>query len=424
MLNRRSFNKIVLGGAAASALAACSKPAGKSSSKARIVVLGGGFGGATCAKYLKKFNSNLEVILVEANKTYHTCPFSNMVLAGEKKLSDIAHGYDILSKKYGVKVHHTMAYKVDAANKNLVLTDGTKVPYDKIVVSPGMDFKYDMEGYNLGDEQLAPHAYKAGNQTTLLRKQLVDMPNGGTFVMVPPENPFRCPPGPYERASLIAHYLKHNKPKSKLLILDPKNKFSKMGLFTEGWDEHYSDIIEWRGSEDGGKVTQVDAKNRKVKADGEWVQADVLNYIPNQKANKIAFTSGLTKGDWCPISQTNFESRIHKDVHIIGDSSVATSMPKSGFSANSQAKVVALQIIAELNGQDLITPKYANTCYSLITPTHGISVSKVYKANDKKVGKVKGSGGLSPIDAGKDYRSMEAIYAQGWYDGITADMFT
>jgi len=229
------------------------------------------------------------------------------------------------------------------------------------------------------------------------------MPNDGTFVLVPPENPFRCPLGPYERASLVAHYLKKNKPKSKLLILDPKKKFSKFGLFKEGWEEHYFDIIEWRSSIDGGKVTQVDAKNRKVKADGEWIQADVLNYIPPQKANKIAFSSGLTKGDWCPINPINFESKIHKDVHIIGDASTAKAMPKSGFSANSQAKVVALQIVSELNGESLITPKFANTCYSLITPQHGISVAKTYLSNDKIVGKVKGSGGLSPMDAGKDY---------------------
>jgi sulfide dehydrogenase [flavocytochrome c] flavoprotein subunit len=422
MLKRRSFNKIVLGGlATTTGLFANTKTT--SSAKARIVVVGGGFGGATCAKYLKKFNPNLEVILIEANTTYHTCPFSNMVLAGERKMSDIAHGYGTLRKKYGINVYHTMAYKVDATTKNVVLMDGTKISYDKVVVSPGMDFKYDMEGYNAGDEKIVPHAYKAGPQTELLRQQLVDMPNGGTFAMVTPENPFRCPPGPYERASLIAYYLKKHKPKSKLLILDPKNKFSKMGLFTEGWNEHYSDIIEWRSAEDGGTVSQIDVKNKKVKADGEWIKADVLNFIPNQKANKIAFASGLTKGDWCPISQINFESRIHKDVHVIGDSSVATSMPKSGFSANSQAKVVAFQIVSELKGERLITPKYANTCYSLITPTHGISVAKVYKANDKKVAKVKGSGGVSPMDAGADFRAMEATYTQGWYDSITYDMF-
>jgi len=426
MLNRRSFGKLVAGSAAAASLAACSNKTAMMGSKkaaARIVVIGGGFGGATCAKYLKKFDSSLEVILIEANKTYHTCPFSNMVLAGERKMSDIAHGYGTLKSKYGVKVHHTMVNKVDAASKNVILNDGTKVPYDKCIVSPGIDFKHDMEGYFRGDEELAPHAYKAGIQTEILRRQLEDMPNGGTFVMVPPSNPFRCPPGPYERASLVAHYLKKNKPKSKVLILDQKNKFSKQPLFTEGWEQEYNDIIEWRSAEDGGKVTQVDAKNRRVKADGEWMTADVLNFIPNQKANKVAFNSGLTKGDWCPISQVNFESRIHKDVHVIGDSSVATAMPKSGFSANSQAKVTALQIVSELKGESLITPKYANTCYSLITPDYGISVAKVYKSNDKKVGKVKGSGGVSPMNAGKDFRAMEATYAQGWYDGITQDMF-
>ncbi len=426
MINRRSFGKLVASSAAAASFTACTSSNSLigSTSSARIIVIGGGFGGATCAKYLKKFDNNLEVILIEANKTYHTCPFSNLVIAGEKSMSDIEHGYDTLKSKYGINVHHAMVNKIDAPSKEVILEDGTKISYDKCVVSPGIDFKYDMEGYKAGDDQYSPHAYKAGAQTELLKSQLEDMPNGGTFVMVPPSNPFRCPPGPYERASLVAHYIKHNKPKSKVIILDQKNKFSKQGLFTEGWEEEgFEDIIEWRSAEDGGKVTQIDAKNRSVKTEDGMIKADVLNFIPNQKANKVAFTSGLTKGDWCPVSQINFESKIHKDVHVLGDSSIATTMPKSGFSASSQAKVTALQIVSALKGEKLITPKYANTCYSLITPDYGISVAKVYKADAKHVAKINGSGGISPMGAGKDFRSMEAIFAQGWYDGITADMF-
>jgi sulfide dehydrogenase [flavocytochrome c] flavoprotein subunit len=424
MLNRRSFNTLLLGSFGLS-FAACAgvTNVSKTTGKKRVVVVGGGFGGATAAKYVRKFDSNVEVILIEQNEHYYTCPFGNTVIANMNDIDYIKHDYKTLASKWGVQVIHKKAAKVDGANHQVVLEDGTKIAYDRAIVSPGIDFKYE-KGYVEGSELHCPHAYKAGPQTVLLNDQLTGMKDGGTYVMVAPENPFRCPPGPYERISLVAHYLKNNKPKSKIIILDQKKKFSKQGLFQEGWEKLYGDLIEWRSVEFGGKVTAIDPKNRVITTDDGEVKADVINYIPNQKAGKLAFDSGLTKGDWCPVNTKTFESRIHKDVHVIGDASIAASMPKSGFSANSQAKVAALQVTRLLKKMPVVNPpKLANTCYSLLSPNYGISVAAVYEAKEDKVHKVKGSGGLSPMGADEGYRMMEAEYAVGWYQNQTKDIF-
>ena len=231
-------------------------------------------------------------------------------------------------------------------------------------------------------------------------------------------------PGPYERVSLIAHYFKTNKPNSKIIILDQKNKFSKQSLFTEGWDDLYGDMIEWRSAEFGGEVSKVAPKALTLQTEDEVVKADVLNYIPSQKAGKLAFDSGLTKGDWCPINPMTFESTIHKDVYVVGDAAIATKMPKSGFLANSQAKIAALQIVRILQGLDIVRPpKLANICYSLLSPTYGISVAAVYQVGSEKIEKVKGAGGLSPLGANKEFRMLEAEYAVGWYKNQMADVF-
>jgi sulfide dehydrogenase [flavocytochrome c] flavoprotein subunit len=313
--------------------------------------------------------------------------------------------------------------KLDGAINSVVLDNGKIISYDRAIVSPGIDFKYE-KGYEEGSELYSPHAYKAGAQTSLLREQLEKMKDGGTYVMVSPQNPFRCPPGPYERISLVANYLKNNKPKSKIIILDQKNKFSKQGLFTAGWEELYGDMIEWRSSDFGGKVLKVDPKNRVCTTEDEEIQADVLNYIPNQKAGQLAFDSGLTDGDWCPINTKTFESKLVKNIHVIGDASISASMPKSGFSANSQGKIAALQITRLLRKQEAVNPpKLANTCYSLVAPDYGISVAAVYEAHEDKIVKVEGSGGLSPTNADKSYRMQEADFAVGWYQNQMADIF-
>ena len=425
MINRRSFNKILFGTTALS-LATCAGIANVSTpAKNRVVIVGGGFGGATAAKYLKKFSPNTEVILIEQNKEYYTCPFSNTVIAGMNKIDYIKHDYKTLEKKYNIIVMHEKVKKVDGATNSVILENGKVIPYTKAIVAPGIDFKYE-KGYVEGSEKYAPHAYKAGEQTVLLTEQLHNMKDGGTFVMVAPANPFRCPPGPYERISLVAHYLKTNKPKSKIIILDQKNKFSKQGLFQEGWEKLYGDMIEWRNVEFGGKVISVDAKNKIVKTEDEDVEADVLNYIPNQKAGKLAFDSGLVEGDWCPINTKTFESKLVKNIYVIGDACVAAPMPKSGFSANSQGKIAALQISRILSNQAIVNPpKLANTCYSLVAPNYGISVAAVYEAREDKIVDLKeiGAGGLSPMNADAGIRMQEAEYAVGWYKNQMSDIF-
>ena len=424
MLNRRDFNKLLVGSVALS-FAACSSLTTVSlpKDKKRVVVVGGGFGGATAAKYLKKFSPETEVILIEQNREYYTCPFGNTVIAGLNEIDYIKHDYKTLKSKYGVIVKHAKVKKVDGATNSVILENGEMIPYHKAVVSPGIDFKYE-KGYVEGSQLHSPHAYKAGAQTLLLRDQLQAMNDGGTYVMVAPPNPFRCPPGPYERISLVAHYLKTHKPNSKIIILDQKNKFSKQGLFQEGWENLYGDMIDWRSAEFGGKVLKVDPIKRILTTEDEEIHADVLNYIPAQKAGKVAFDSGLTKGDWCPVNTKTFESRLVKGVHVIGDASIATKMPKSGFSANSQGKIAALQISRILKNLDVVNPpKLANTCYSLVAPNYGITVAAVYEAHEDGIRKVEGAGGLSPMGADASYRMLEAEYAVGWYQNQTADIF-
>ena len=422
-INRRNFAKIIGSAGLASTLGMPSLVFGASK---KVVVVGGGFGGATAAKYLRKLDSSIDVTLVEPNPTYYTCPFSNTVLGGIKDMSEIAHGYGAMKNKHGVRVIHAKAKNVNSNSKTVTLDNGRKLDFDRAIVSPGVDLRFDsMEGYSQADTDKMPHSWKAGPQTALLRRQLENMRNGGTVVICPPGNPFRCPPGPYERTSLIAHYLKTHKPKSKIIILDAKEKFSKQSLFMSGWDLHYGDLIEWRAGTAGGKISRVDPQNMQVETEFGMEKGDVINFIPAQHAGKVARDSGLTnKKGWCPVNQVTFESTLQPGIHVIGDASIAGKMPKSGFSANSQGKVAAAAIVSELAGQEPIEPSYANTCYSLITPEHGISVAKVYKISDKKtiVG-VKGSGGVSPKNEDPIVRRQEAIYTQGWYDAIVQDMF-
>ena len=422
-INRRNFAKIIGSAGLASSLGMPSLVFGASK---KVVVVGGGFGGATAAKYLRKLDPSIDVTLVEPNPTYYTCPFSNTVLGGIKDMSEIAHGYGAMKNKHGVRVIHAKAKNVNSNSKTVTLDNGRKLDFDRAIVSPGVDLRFDsMEGYSQTATDKMPHSWKAGPQTALLRRQLENMRNGGTVLICPPGNPFRCPPGPYERTSLIAHYLKTHKPKSKIIILDAKEKFSKQSLFMSGWDLHYGDLIEWRAGTAGGKISRVDPQNMQVETEFGMEKGDVINFIPAQHAGKVARDSGLTnKKGWCPVNQVTFESTLQPGIHVIGDASIAGKMPKSGFSANSQGKVAAAAIVSELAGQEPIEPSYANTCYSLITPEHGISVAKVYKISDKKtiVG-VKGSGGVSPKNEDPIVRRQEAIYTQGWYDAIVQDMF-
>jgi sulfide dehydrogenase [flavocytochrome c] flavoprotein subunit len=393
---------------------------------ARVIIVGGGFGGATCAKYLNMFDPGLSVTLIEPSKRFTTCPFSNAVLSGMRDLESISYGYHAHVKR-GINVVHDKVTQIDAAAKKITLGNGEKLSYDRLVLSPGIDFRWeDVEGMNASDIELIPHAWQGGPQTTLLRNQLVAMKDGGTFIITPPENPFRCPPGPYERVSLIAHYLQQHKPNSKILILDAKEKFSKQPLFMQGWEKLYPGMIEWVSGDTGGRIDHVDVKNKTIHSEsGEKHQADVINFIPPQKAGLIAHTAGLTNSDgWCPVNQRTFESEVHSDIHVIGDASIAGKMPKSGFAANSQGKVCAAAIVSAVHGTKMPEPSYVNTCYSLVSPDYGISVAAVYRySDDKGIYKVKGSGGVSPKEADANYRKQEARYAKGWYDSITSDSF-
>jgi sulfide dehydrogenase [flavocytochrome c] flavoprotein subunit len=277
---------------------------------------------------------------------------------------------------------------------------------------------------NALDAEVIPHAWRAGKQSTILRDQLKSMDDGGVVIVAPPENPYRCPPGPYERVSLIAHYLKQYKPKSKVLVLDAKDKFSKQALFQQGWDDLYPGMVEWVSGSTGGRIDEVDVATRTLYTEsGDNHKADVVNFIPPQKAGEVAITSGFSNGDgWCPVDQRTFESEVHKDVYVIGDASIAGKMPKSGFAANSQGKVCAAAIVSSLREVEMPDPSYVNTCYSLLSPDYGISVAAVYRY-DKDRGIYKTGGGVSPVVADDAYRLQEARYARGWYDSITMDAF-
>lgn len=425
-MNRRNFLTLTSGMVAVSALGfpMLSFGAGK-----RVVIVGGGMGGATAAKYIKMADASIEVTLIEINPIYHTCFLSNEVLGGNRDIKSLRFGYDGL-KKHGVDVIHDLVTGIDPVAKKVSIKSGQTLTYDACIVSPGVSFNWDaIDGYDAKVAESIPHAWKAGPQTTLLKNQILAMKDGGNVVIVAPPNPFRCPPGPYERASQIAWYLKHNKPKSKIFILDNKAKFSKMGLFTAGWERHYgyntdNSMIQWVSGDGGGKVTAIDAKNRIAIAEVDF-KADVLNVIPPQKAGKIALMSDLAddKG-WCPVTPKTFESTKHKDIYIIGDASSAAPLPKSGYAASSEAKVCAAALVARLNGKEDPAPSYVNTCYSIITPDDGASVAMVYALDkDGKIIKVKGAGGLTPSDATDAMRKREVAYAHSWFKNITHDTF-
>lgn len=398
-------------------------PAIASNSAGRVVIVGGGFGGATAARYVKRFNPHIKVTLIEASKTFYTCPFSNLVLGGLRRMEQIAHSYDNL-KAFGIEVIHDYVTAVDPDKKTVRLNGDSEISYDKLLLSPGIDFRWDaLEGYDEAAAQIAPHAWKAGAQTVLLKKQLEAMPDNGQFVMVVPEAPFRCPPGPYERASMVAHYLNHHKPKAKLIILDAQDKFSKQGLFEQGWDKFYSDIIERIPFSLGGKVTRIDTNTLEAETEfGDLVKADVLNVIPPQQAGLIAQQAGVTNQSlWVPINPNTFESELVPDIYVVGDATIAAPMPKSGFAANAQAKVAAAAIVANLAGQEMTQGHFANTCYSLIAPDYGISVAGAYAAEQGKM--IERSGGVSPIDADDNFRKLEANYGANWYAAISLDIW-
>ncbi len=412
-----------LGQTAAASALFLNAPAFAQKSAGRVLIIGGGFGGATAAKYLKRRNPALEVTLIEPVSKFYTCPFTNLYLGGLRTFDQQAHGYDEL-QALGVKIVHEFASEVNAQAKTVKLASGQTLAYDKLVLSPGIDFKWNaLTGYDQAASEMAPHAWKAGAQTTLLKQQLAAMPDGGLFLMVAPDNPFRCPPGPYERVSMVAHYFKTHKPKSKILILDAKETFSKQGLFLDGWKQFYGDMIEWVPISKDGKVIRVDAKNLSVETEfGQIHRASVLNVIPPQKAGLIAERAGVVSNSgWVPVKPQTFESALVPDIYVVGDATIANPMPKSGFAANVQAKVVAAAIVNAFAGREPDKASFANTCYSLVAPDYGISVAGVYEVVDGKLAEVKGSGGVSPKTADAAFRKREADYGVAWYNAIAQD---
>ena len=418
-LNRRVF--MGSGAASATALAAPMAFAG-GHGKPRVVVVGGGAGGATAARYIAKDSKGaVDVTLIEPSRMYYTCFFSNLYLGGIKAIDDLGHSYGNMAAG-GVNVVHDWAVGVDRDAKTVTLAGGASVPYDKLILSPGIDFVDGaVAGWDLSSQNAMPHAYKGGSQTELLKAQIAAMPQGGTFAMVAPPNPYRCPPGPYERVSMVAHYLKANNPTAKIIVADPKPKFSKQGLFQEGWGKHYSGMIDWIGDDFGGGNVSVDPGAMTVTIDGEVTKVDVCNVIPAMKAGRIAELAGVTDGKFAPVNAIDMSTKADADVYVLGDASQQGDMPKSGFSANSQAKVCANAVRGALTGSRVFPAKFSNTCWSLIDTNDGVKVGATYEATDEKIAKVDGF--ISATGETADVRKATYEESEGWYAGITADMF-
>jgi sulfide dehydrogenase [flavocytochrome c] flavoprotein chain len=420
----RTTRRAFLRGSAATASAALLASPALAQAKARVVVLGGGFAGATCAGELQRAERRFVVTLVEVNPTYTACPYSNSVIAGLRSIAAQRFGYDAL-RNAGISVVHDNARTVDPQSRLVFLSGDSALGYDRLVLAPGIDFRWGaLPGYDEAAAEQMPHAWKAGEQTLLLRRQLEAMTDGGTVVISAPANPFRCPPGPYERASLIAYYLKTKKPRSKLIVLDAKDSFSKQRLFQGAWQQLYPGLIEWVSLSNGGKVTKVDPGTRTLVTDFATYKADVANVVPPQRAGHIAEIAGVSdQTGWCPIDPITFESRLQPGVHVIGDAAIAGAMPKSAFAANAQAKECAAAVAALLRDETPPPPKLINTCYSLVAPDYGISVAGVYHPVNGQLADVEGAGGLSPADAPPDFRGLEAKYAEAWFRTITAETF-
>lgn len=442
--DRRSFIKSLTAAAGASILTVPSARA--ATAKARVVVVGGGFGGATVTKYLRQLDPGIAVTLIERGTLYTSCPLSNEVLSGTRNIKTLQTGYAGLAAR-GVKVVHGEVTGIDPVKKTVTTADGGHFDYDALVVSPGVDFDFTaVQGLTpeLAETTL-PHAWKAGQQTLLLKKQLEAMPDGGRFIIAVPKGPFRCPPGPYERAAQVAmHCLHHGKKKAKILILDANDNFSKRPLFEQAWKALYGygegGMIEWVAGVNGGVVEGVDASSMTCRTTFDDHKGDVINIIPPHRAGRIARDAGLAnvKDAWCAVKPANMESTAHKDIYVIGDACVGgelatgNAFPKSAHMASSQAKVVAASLVAKLNGLPPPVPVYTNSCYSVVAHDWGFSVVHLFRVENNQWVYVKEGSGISPVTFGtkeapkpvpRIYRKMEAEYADGWLRNLMTDAF-
>ena len=409
--------------AGATCLAALVPRVARSQVAARVVVIGGGVGGATVAKYLAANATMIEVTLIEPNLRYTTCFFSNLYLAGLRSLESLTHGYETLAQRYGVNVVHDSVTAIDPVGKTVALEGGAKLPYDRVVLAPGIAFKYGtIEGYDETATQAMPHAWTAGPQTKLLRQQLESMEDGGVFVLVAPPDPFRCPPGPYERASLIAYYFKQYKPRAKILILDAKDSFFEQDVFQDGWNRHYPGMIEWLPGQFTGGIQAVDVKGRLVKTAGDTFKADVANVIPAQEAGQLAQEAGLAdQSGWCPIDPMTFESKLQPGIHVIGDAAKAGNMAKSAFASNSQAKVCAFAILAALTGSERFAPHLFNTCFTFLASDEAVTSVISYRAEPETI-RINDIF-ISKVGENAETRRKAVREADGWYAAFTHDVF-
>ncbi|WP_096702181.1 NAD(P)/FAD-dependent oxidoreductase [Magnetospirillum sp. 15-1] len=391
--------------------------------RARVVIVGGGFGGATAARYLRRAMPDLGITLIEPSRLHVTCPGSNGVIGGLGPLSRLEHGYGHLRSRLGIEVVHDTVAAIEGERRRVRLGGGQWIAYDRLIVSPGIDMRWnEIEGYDEAAAQVMPHAWKAGAQTALLRRRLEAVEDGGVVIIAAPGNPFRCPPGPYERAGLIAWHLSRTRKGCKVLILDAKDSFSKQALFQEGWKALYGDMIEWVSGANNGRVVRVNAAEGWVETDFDRFTPALANIIPPQGAGRIAVAAGLADaGGFCPVDPVTFESRLVPGIHVIGDACIAGEMPKSASSANNQAKIAAAAAVASLAGQGFGPVKAINVCYSLLAPDYAVSVAGVYEVADGRRAAVAESGGVSPLGADAHARKAEAEHAADWYAAICAD---
>ncbi len=419
MMQRREFLKLIGATTAIGAIPGFSQAAVP---KGRIIIIGGGYAGATAAKYLRLWGGEeLEIIMIEKSTTFVSCPLSNLVIGGSKQIGDLTFNFSGLDR-YGIKRLHEEVAGIDAAKKNIRMESGDEISYDRLIVSPGIDFMWDRLPMleKSSAQETIPHAWKAGPQTVNLRQQLEAMADGGVFVISIPKTPYRCPPGPYERVSQVAFHFRQSKPKSKIIVLDANAEIvSKKGLFTKAWAELYPGMVEYRPN---SQVTEVDVSNRVIKTEFETVRADVLNVIPPQRAGRIAQLAGLANIDkrWCEVDFLTYESKLLPNVHVIGDS-VSAALPKSAHMATSQAKVCASAIVSLLQGETPDpAPVFANTCYSFVSDKLAIHVANVYRYDPaKKVMLPAEGGGVSEKPS-----EQEGNYAQYWARNIWSDVLS
>jgi NADPH-dependent 2,4-dienoyl-CoA reductase/sulfur reductase-like enzyme len=389
----------------------------------RVAVIGGGAGGATAARLLAAAGKGLDITLVEPKSNYVTCFFSNLYIGGLRSLESLTHKYDALSERYGVKLMHQVAVAIDPAGRTVRLAGGDVLPWDRLIVAPGIDFQWDaIEGYGPEAAKIMPHAWQGGEQTALLRRQLEAMENGGTFLIAPPDTPYRCPTAPYERASLVAHYFKREKPNCRIIILDAKNDFPLQDLFEEAWTRFYPGMIEVLPADFSGGVKGVDPATMTVMADDEAFAVAVANVIPPQTAGRIALQSGLAdRRGWCPVDPMTFESTHQPGIHVIGDAALASPMPKAAYAAHQQAEACAKAILEAFSGEKAGAAVLGGACWSHVAPAHAVYERAAFAVVGGALQRIDLE--ISPTGESDSVRAAAGLAGEDWYAGIIADIF-